>query len=211
VFLRALIPGGVKTRLAAAVGDTAALDLYRAMLADLAERISEPDERAVVPFIDQAGPTGPFERPRPQRGQNLFIRMANAIEEAIAGGAPRVVLIGTDIPLLSSARIGELFAALRGHDAVIGPSRDGGYYAVGFTASGYRRSVIASPGDAGESDVLSRTEQAMDRAGLAHCRGPVLADVDTIDDLIAVLGDPESYGQCPNLHHEATKLGLEPT
>lgn len=208
VFFRALIPGLVKTRLAAAVGDTAALNLYRAMLDDLEARMQKSNERAVVRFVDRAGPTGPFKEPHRQRGGSLFTRMANAIEETIDEGAARVVLIGTDIPLLTTTRIDELFVALRGHDAVIGPSQDGGYYAVGFAASGFRRSVIASPMNAGEANVLSQTEQSMDRAGLDHVRGPVLRDVDTIDDLVAVLRDPESRAACPNLHRAAANLDL---
>lgn len=208
VFLRALISGRVKTRLAADVGNEAALDLYRAMLEDLYGRLTTSTRRVIMPFVDRPGPTGPFENLRIQRGENLFDRMANAIEEAIDNGGDRVVLIGTDIPLLTSSRIDSFFARFPRKDAIIGPSADGGYYAVGFTATGYRRHVLTEPERSRESDVLATTEEAMRAAGLDHCRGPILRDVDTLADLLATLQEPESRLACPNLHRAAANLGL---
>lgn len=208
MFLRALNPGHVKTRLARSVGSTAALDLYRAMLVDLAPRLA--GDRRVIPYRDGAGPTGPFVHARDQRGATLFERMANAMGDVFAEGFDRAVLIGTDIPLLTARRIDHLFFILAQHDAVLGPSADGGYYAVGFQRKRYRHEVLAAPMVDGGSDVLSATKRALANAGLSHACGPTLADVDTAEDLERLLAEREAHRVCPALVATARTLGILP-
>ena len=45
----------------------------------------------------------------------------------------QVLLIGTDIPSLTSAVMDSALAALKQHEAVVGPSVDGGFYLLGVT------------------------------------------------------------------------------
>ena len=42
------------------------------------------------------------------------------------------MIIGTDIPGIDAARIVDAFGALAGHDAVLGPAPDGGYWLIGL-------------------------------------------------------------------------------
>ncbi len=43
----------------------------------------------------------------------------------------RLVIIGSDTPTVKRADIAAAFDALRSHDAVLGPARDGGYWLIG--------------------------------------------------------------------------------
>ncbi len=68
----------------------------------------------------------------PQATGDLGDRMRAAIAGAFQRGAEHVILIGTDIPELSSAILKDAFQQIRRHDLVIGPSTDGGYWLVGM-------------------------------------------------------------------------------
>ena len=48
-------------------------------------------------------------------------------------GVDRVVLIGSDSPDLPTGYINQAFDALQRHDAVLGPTNDGGYYLIGLS------------------------------------------------------------------------------
>jgi rSAM/selenodomain-associated transferase 1 len=144
VFHKALIPGQVKTRLASALGNEAALALYRAMVEDLVDNLKPLGQRLLffeaassaegaikLPFLES------FERKR-QQGIDLGERMYNALFQVLKGDAERAVLIGTDIPYVQASLIEKYFDELSRHGAVIGPAADGGYYLIGF-----RRDTLA--------------------------------------------------------------------
>ena len=94
------------------------------------------------------------------------------------------VIIGTDIPSITPADIAAAFRCLGSHDAVFGPSQDGGYWLIGLK----RRPNVPRPfdrvrwssqhalSDTGEN--LSRFKSGLKIAYLRH-----LDDVDTVDDL----------------------------
>src|SRR5207247_10744258 len=63
----------------------------------------------------------------PQGEGDLGARMHRSFEEAFAGGAERVVIIGSDCPTITAADIQSAWNGLASHDLVIGPARDGGY------------------------------------------------------------------------------------
>ena len=54
------------------------------------------------------------------------------MEEAARRGAARTVMVGTDTPHLTPARLREALDALAGADVVLGPAADGGYFLVGL-------------------------------------------------------------------------------
>src|SRR6185312_5639834 len=64
----------------------------------------------------------------PQGRGDLGVRMRRAMATCPPGP---VVLVGTDIPGLTPAHIGEAFALLGQHDVVFGPASDGGFWLVG--------------------------------------------------------------------------------
>jgi rSAM/selenodomain-associated transferase 1 len=118
----------------------------------------------------------------PQHGHDLGERLKNSIADAFEMGFEKVMAIGSDSPDLPAGVLLEASAALRAHDAVIGPSTDGGYYLIGFTRQGYRPSVFEGiPWSTPE--VFQNTVSRLAVAGL---RVHVLRrwrDVDTMEDL----------------------------
>ncbi len=74
-----------------------------------------------------------------QRGADFNERLANAIEDVFALGYEKVISVGSDTPLLTEKHLKEAAGALNDHQMVIGPSRDGGVYLLGFTRQAYHK------------------------------------------------------------------------
>ena len=64
---------------------------------------------------------------RPQRGDGFAERLVNAHLDA---GPGLVVQIGMDTPQVTAAALHEVAAAMAGHDAVLAPATDGGWWAL---------------------------------------------------------------------------------
>ncbi len=67
-----------------------------------------------------------------QTGTGLGERMFNAFNEKFQEGYKNLIIIGTDVPYLNVSEFEKSFNALEKNDIVIGPSKDGGYYMIGF-------------------------------------------------------------------------------
>lgn len=191
-FIKAPVPGRVKSRLATALGDDTALSLYRAFVLDMLETI----ERTGIPysvFVDppDAVPAvsswlGQHRRILPQRGSDLGERMANAFRGIFAAGAEHATLIGSDIPDLPIEILHQAMDALERHDAVIGPAQDGGYYLIGFRRTGFLPSVFSNM-TWSVPDVFARTMQFFRQVNTAVHVLPPWQDVDTAEDLRELL------------------------
>ena len=139
IFLRDPVPGAVKTRLAAALGDQPACELYRACVELTLERLGAW-RREVVLCVDPPEALGRTRtwlgdgwRMTAQQGRDLGERLAQATSQAFAEGAAQVVVIGTDSPWLRAERLDAAFAALARAEIVLGPTSDGGYYLIGLS------------------------------------------------------------------------------
>ena len=188
LFVKVPARSQVKTRLAAALGEEAALELYQRFVQDILDTLEQtgipvmicyypPDNRNAV-----AGWLGPEQQYLPQEGRDVGERMENAFRQAFNRGFSRVVLIGSDIPDLPAPLIKEALAALHMHDAVIGPARDGGYYLIGFRNDTFFPGVFS--GIAWSTGTVFRsTMQAFGKAGQRVHELPLWQDVDTIEDL----------------------------
>ena len=108
--------------------------------------------------------------------------MRLAFQEGFRQGWKRVVLIGSDIPDLTSAIIRESFERLTDHDLVLGPARDGGYYLIGLKTC--RPELFNNAIDWGTKEVLKNTRITADRLGLKTALLAQLRDVDRPEDLI---------------------------
>ncbi len=138
IFAKAPLPGTVKTRLARTIGDAAACDLYRGMLAQTVRRLrAGTGWRTVLAVTPDAAADRPDLWPtraarHPQGPGDLGARMLRVLATARKGHP--VVIVGSDIPDLDAPHVAAAFAALGGSDIVIGPAVDGGFWLIGASA-----------------------------------------------------------------------------
>ncbi len=138
IFTRNPEPGKVKKRLAADIGDRAALEVYK-MLLERTARITRnlPFEK-IVYYSEAVEQEDCWEnaifQKRAQKGADLGERMENAFRENFDDGYSHIAIIGSDIYELQQQDIWEAFRALEQNDAVLGPAPDGGYYLLGMNS-----------------------------------------------------------------------------
>jgi len=190
VFAKGAIPGRVKTRLAATIGNEEAAALHArfvemtlatavaARTAGIVDRI----ELWCAPGVDAPGFAQWRERYaislHAQTGADLGARMRNALDAALVGGS-RAILIGTDCPVLDLAYLARAVAALETHDVVFGPTEDGGYVLIGLA-----RPVDAFSGIRWSTpDVMAATRARLRARRINWVELPTLWDVDEPPDL----------------------------
>jgi rSAM/selenodomain-associated transferase 1 len=206
LFLKSCVEGRVKTRLARDTSDGFALAVYEAMILDLFRNIGDLG-RSIVVFFDGAEDRAPVfpavvegYSARRQRGEDLGVRMHNAFVDVLGHSegseADRAVLIGSDIPYLDGKIIRRYMDALQRYPVALGPSEDGGYYLVGFRREGVTRALFEGISWGG-GDVLDETLRRARDMNMHVYLGPRLRDIDTLDDLRAVLRREEWRGKLP--------------
>ena len=194
IFCKTPERGFVKTRLAASVGNQKALEIYLDLL-----RITDQETKpfsssrhlflvsALEDSIEQMQSTlqqqDLFIDPKInfaiQQGEDLGQRMFAAFKNLFKNHRS-VVLIGCDLPDLTSALISKAFDALQSNDLVIGPSCDGGYYLIGLkkeTPDLFKEISWSS------EKVLKQTLERAKRLSLKVQLLEKLRDIDTLDDL----------------------------
>lgn len=138
--------GSVKTRLAADLGEKAALAFYARTLRRTLLRLAAGRRwRTTVAVAPAAVGRRRWLRGLPalaQSGGDLGRRMQAAID---AMGPGDVVVVGSDVPALAGRHLARAFRALRRHDAVFGPAGDGGFWLAGV-AAGRRRARLFAEG-----------------------------------------------------------------
>lgn len=189
IFARAPVPGQAKTRLAPAIGNTAAAHLHAGMVEKTLETASRvaadlqlwcsPD--TLHPFFHQCGDRFGASL-HAQSGGDLGQRMANSLESALLTHA-RAVLFGTDCPSLRPADLEKALNALEsGDDWVVGPALDGGYYLIGTSSV---QSAVFSDIDWGTAQVFRQTRERIAGLGQSCAVQETKQDVDTPADLIS--------------------------
>ncbi|RMG44240.1 MAG: glycosyltransferase [Acidobacteria bacterium] len=191
LFVREPAPGRAKTRLVPALGPHGAAALYRRLAEHTARETAAlaRDGASVTVLVDPPAALpavaewlGHRFTYRPQAEGDLGARLAAAFAEAFGEGARRVVAIGSDCPGLDRHRLHEAFAKLLGHDAVLGPAVDGGYYLLGLS-----RPVVEVfrdiPWSTGQT--LAATRARLSEAHATVALLGELRDVDTPEDLAA--------------------------
>jgi rSAM/selenodomain-associated transferase 1 len=200
--------GQVKTRLVPPLSPEQALALHVACLQSVA-RLAASLPPATHKFLYLASPSLASARraarslalPRGlkvkvQSRGNLGRRLARAFAELQAEGYERVVVVGTDSPTMPPVRLRQAFAAVRRADAVLGPTRDGGYYLIGLRLPRAGLTRLLSGIDWGTPRTYRQTKAHMVRAKL---RLKALAqgyDVDVAADLVCLRQD---LGRSPRL------------
>jgi glycosyltransferase A (GT-A) superfamily protein (DUF2064 family) len=141
IMAKAPRAGMVKTRLARNLPEMAVTDLYRCLLDDtinLAKGLDGVDVAMVCPQCDVedlAGATSNRVRVVPQSGKGLAAGLTSVFAHFSSAGARRIVAFNSDTPHLATSVLQDAFSLLAECDVVVGPTRDGGYYLVGATAS----------------------------------------------------------------------------
>lgn len=190
-FVKAPVPGAVKTRLAGHTGGRGALRLYRALVADTLATL----RRVNIDLRIFYHPCGHAEQMRDwlgadaalyaQQGADLGERMYNAFRRIADEGFGSMILIGSDIPGLDERIIHAAFSELAEHPVVIGPAADGGYYLAGFRSDALFREAFIGM-DWGSGRVLKQTLARFRARGRQVPLLPCLRDIDTWADLRAL-------------------------
>jgi rSAM/selenodomain-associated transferase 1 len=176
------IVGRVKTRLARELGAVRAAAFYRntskAVLARIGRRGGWRTELGVTPDTAVASAALPAGFPRRAQGNgDLGERMQRVMDKAPPGP---VVVIGTDVPAIKPAHIQAALKALGSHDAVLGPSPDGGYWLVGLRR---RPRVPRAFKSVKWSSREALAQTLANLSGLSVARIASLPDVDEARDL----------------------------
>jgi glycosyltransferase A (GT-A) superfamily protein (DUF2064 family) len=199
IVARAPVLGTTKTRLAATIGDDRSCALYRAFLADLANRFrpcrgpgvpydlawaftpADVDFHAILSRL-ATRPIDAATRFVPQQGDSFNDRLTNLFRWGFLNGYQRVAIMASDSPHLSVGVAAEAFTSLARRDVTLGRVGDGGYYLIGLSRFGdLLRNLPMSTVDAADAVVA--------RAGALGLRLGELTpsfDVDEERDLAAL-------------------------
>ncbi len=186
VFLKNPIAGKTKTRLAATVGHTRALEIYHELVAHTrTECLAAPATRYVY-YSDFIPETDGWERDdirAIQQGADLGNRMQAAFQAVFRAGHQRAVIIGSDCLGLTTDLLIDAFDCLNERKSVLGPALDGGYYLIGLRAS-TDPAVVFQNMTWSVDDVAQITRERLANAGYSLGELSALSDVDHEEDWI---------------------------
>jgi rSAM/selenodomain-associated transferase 1 len=194
IMAKAPEPGRVKTRLCPPLSPDDAAELYRCFLLDKIAQARQVVGVEPVLAYAPAEAAAVFEALAPdftllaQRGADLTARLKAVCDEIFRGGCEAAILIDSDTPTLPTERLERAVAIISdgGHDLVLGPSEDGGYYLIGLRRphpeifEGMRWSTPS---------VLEETLRRARALGLRSTTLSAWYDVDTAADLARLQAD----------------------
>jgi uncharacterized protein len=197
IFAKAPIPGQVKTRLCPPLTADEAATLHGSFVLDTLERSKAAIAKFKLPldrYLACAPAAGHvFFKILEERhgvtlidqiGDDLGARMHHSFASLFSKGYQRVLLIGTDVPSLPLDNYSHALALLNSHELVLGPALDGGYVLIGLK----RPAPDLFAGIPWSTDrVLAFTQEKAARLGLTTALLPAWRDVDTIEDVQALI------------------------
>ena len=184
IFAKAPEPGLSKTRLIPALGAARAAAAHVTLSKRVFRAVAD-SQLSIVLWGASAHPllarwAEEYGWPlRQQRGDDLGERMSYALASALAGGANRAMLIGTDCPLMSASYVTQAEVALDTADVVVGPAEDGGYVLIGCKRA---EPALFRDIDWGTDKVLEQTLRAASQAQRSVAMLDTLWDVDRPED-----------------------------
>lgn len=195
VLAKAPVAHRVKTRLGARIGHEVAARLAAAALHDTLD-ICEAAYGADRCYLALDGDLVDAEDGRAlanrlrswtvlgQRGEGLAERLVHAHRDVARFADGPVVQIGMDTPHASTADLRAVADGLVDHDAVLGPALDGGWWVLGLARPGLA-DVLAGVEMSTEC-TWADTRSALEAVGALVATGPLLRDVDEVEDAAAV-------------------------
>ncbi|WP_419214234.1 TIGR04282 family arsenosugar biosynthesis glycosyltransferase [Maribacter sp. X9] len=136
IFTRNPELGKGKRRLAATVGDQAALDIYQFLLHHTVKITKNLYAEKMVYYSEEIWENDIWDNSKfgkkLQQGSGLGERMANGFLTGFENGFEKIIIIGSDMYDLSQDDLEEAFKTLDKNDFVVGPAEDGGYYLLGM-------------------------------------------------------------------------------
>lgn len=187
MFAKYWAPGAVKSRLAVSLGNEAASRLYQQFVQVLVTRFADFSATRIIAYSPEEqraafeAIAGSAWTLQPQGEGDLGTRMARFFTHACGSNERPVVLIGSDSPTLPRSAVSLALNALQGHDVVLGPAHDGGYYLIGMRRVWpelFTDNIVWS-----STTVLEQTLVNLRQAGVSYHLLPAWYDVDDLADL----------------------------
>ena len=183
VFVKNIILGKVKTRLAKTIGDVGAFNIYSELVAVTEKASSETNADKHIYFSDVIIPSiWKNEKKFVQKGNDLGMKMQHAFQNGFDEGYENIVLIGSDLPTISKEIIETGISSLKKNDVVFGPAEDGGYYLIGMSKM---NTSIFKNKPWSKNNLLEVTLQELKAQSQSFGLIETLNDIDTFEDLIA--------------------------
>jgi glycosyltransferase A (GT-A) superfamily protein (DUF2064 family) len=184
VIAKAPAPGRSKTRLTPPFSPPDAAALAEAALSDTLDAVgaAHVSGRRVLVLDGAPGAWLPDGwEVVPQRGVGLDERLANAFADA---GGP-ALLLGMDTPQVTPSLVADAVRSLLvpGVEAVLGPSLDGGYWAIGLRVP-RRGALVGVPMSTRRTLAVQR--RRLRALGIRVAKLPSMRDVDDVADALAV-------------------------
>ncbi|MDQ3394167.1 MAG: TIGR04282 family arsenosugar biosynthesis glycosyltransferase [Bacteroidota bacterium] len=177
--------GRVKTRLAATLGDTKALNAYELLLQHTIKIAQELQFDKSIFYsdyieINDEGAEYFSILKFLQEGKHLGEKMQNAFSKCFSLGYEDICIIGSDCYELTQKHIEQAFELLLKNPIVLGPSFDGGYYLLGMN---FMFKDLFLEKKWSTSTVFEDTIKNIEERGLQYALLEKLNDVDEEIDL----------------------------
>jgi rSAM/selenodomain-associated transferase 1 len=181
IFARKPELGKVKTRLAAQIGESAALSIYEKLLLHT-KLVAEQCDCDTYVFLSQVSENDFWKEfsLELQSAGDLGEKMDAAFHHLFKLGYKRVVIIGNDCSELQPTHLTQAFAVLHERDIVIGPATDGGYYLLGMQNL---HPALFYEKEWSTPTVFAETIYTIESLALTYDLLPMLTDVDEQKDV----------------------------
>lgn len=181
VFAKAPAGGRVKTRLARGIGVAAATAWYRRSLIRTLTML----RRAGLEYEIVAAPSAHIFRAASAISGRIATQAMGDLGRRMAMAAKAArgpcMIVGADIPGLSTSIVRSAREAVKRYDLVLGPARDGGYYLVGVKSPAHVFRLYERVRWSSEHALADTLANAPKHWRIAFL--PVLDDIDVAEDL----------------------------
>ena len=181
VFVKNIKLGKVKTRLAKTIGTEGAFQVYK-HLVEITENVTNQISFEKRVYFSDVIINEKWQKTTKfvQKGADLGQKIQNSFENGQKDGFDKILLIGSDLPDISSTIIQKGINELENNEVVFGPAEDGGYYLVGMSKPHF---CVFENKQWSTENLLQTTLNELNEKGIGYSLLETLNDVDTIDDL----------------------------